>query len=141
MTRVFWTLALLTLIPACTATAPPRADPAISIRLANAGPRPMRCEIMFGHWVDRDLGIVQPGAVTGFIAQQQADGALYIERADGQRRLMIENVFCGAENNWQATVGEIDLARARVMRPHAVEARCVLPIGGRVNCAPPVLKP
>ncbi|MES1152096.1 MAG: hypothetical protein ABUL54_09385 [Dongia sp.] len=117
-------------------------DPTVAVNLRNDGARPMQCRIQFGHWVDRDLGVLGPGAGTRFeIQQQPRDGALYVERDDGQRKMMIENIFCHAPDDLQATVGQVDLAPARVARPREIEAGCALPQTGHVRCRPTVLKP
>jgi hypothetical protein len=124
----------------CTAAAPDD-DPTVTVALHNEGARPMQCRIQFGHWVDRDLGVLAPGAGTRFqIQQQPQDGALYVERDDGQRKMMIENIFCNAPNDLQATVGQVDLAPARVARPTAIDVACALPSTGHVQCRAVVLK-
>jgi hypothetical protein len=113
------------------------------VTLANTGVTPLACRIMFGHWVNRDLGIVRPGHETGFdIQQAPKDGALYIMRADGERRMMIQNLYCAAVGGPQSTEQQVDLAPARGSRPSAILARCALPPGaGQVGCAPAILKP
>jgi outer membrane lipoprotein SlyB len=101
--------------------------------------------MMFGHWVDSDLGPLVVGGVNGIavrVQQQQQDGALYVMRDDGQRRMMIENILCASPDNWRATVGQIDLAAVRAARAKEVWVVCVLPkIGGHVACSPPYFKP
>ena len=131
------------LLAACTTPAAgPTPDPTVHVRLANSGTEPLTCQLIFGHWVERDLGPLAPGADTGFnIQQQPKDGALYIMRDDGQRRMMIENLVCGRAGDWQQSRGEVDLAPARVARPREIRARCALPATGRADCAPLVLKP
>ena len=122
---------------------PADADPMVHVHLTNAGATPLRCRIMFGHWVNRDLGILAPGAETRFDMQQSPkDGALYIMRDDGQRRMMIENLFCARDGGPQATEGQVDLAPARSGRPREIVAACAMPAnGGRVECPPAILKP
>ena len=118
------------------------SDPTVSVSLHNDGATPMQCRIQFGHWVSRDFGALAPGAVTRFqIQQQPKDGALYVERDDGQRRMMIENIFCNAPDNLQATVGQLDLTPARSARMREIDAGCALPATGQVQCRPIVLKP
>jgi len=126
------------LLAACTGAAS-STDPSVHFRLTNAGTEPMQCKIIFGHWVDRDLGLLAPGGTTAFAAQQQRDGALYIERDDGQRRMMIENIFCARPNDWQASVGQVDLATVRAARPAAVDVSCILQSGGHVACRKPAV--
>ena len=141
-----WLLMVLGVILAAGCTGRRAAmvgDPTVHVQLANAGAAPLRCRIMFGHWVNRDLGTLAPGAETGFDMQQSPkDGALYIMRADGQRRMMIENLFCVRDGGPQATEGQVDLAPARSARPREIMATCAMPTaGGRVDCGPAALKP
>jgi hypothetical protein len=132
-------LCTLALVAGC-ATAQ-KDDPTVAVSLRNDGAHPMQCRIQFGHWVDRDLGVLAPGAATHFeIQQQPKDGALYVERDDGQRRMMIENIFCHAPDNLQATVGQVDLAPARVARARTIDVGCALPSDGHVRCAAVVLR-
>jgi hypothetical protein len=132
-------LAGLLWLAACAApSASSDGDPHLAIRVANTGPQPLRCKVLFGHWVDRDLGTIAPGASVSFDAQQQsADGALYVERADGLRKMMIENIACARDGDWHATSGEIDLAPARSNRETGINADCALrDANSRVVCAP-----
>jgi len=116
------------------------SDPTVAVNLHNDGATPMQCRIQFGHWVDRDLGVLAPAASTRFTIQQQPkDGALYVERDDGQRRMMIETIYCHAPDDLQATVGQVDLSIVRAARAGAVSVACVLPATGHVICDRPVL--
>ncbi len=134
-------LLILGLLLAGCATAA-TGDPTVSVNLRNDGARPMQCRIQFGHWVDRDLGLLAPGAVSQFqIQQQPKDGALYVERDDGQRKMMIENIFCHAPDDLQTTVGQVNLAPARSARAKEIDAACELPATGHVQCGPIALKP
>lgn len=121
------------------------ADPEVLIRISNARAEPLHCRLIYGHWVERDLGLatIGGGTATGIavtVQQQPEDGALYVLRDDGKRRMMVENIFCAEENNWQATVGQVDLSVVRQARPREVWVSCALPeTGGRVACSPPKL--
>ena len=144
--RLRLVLAAALLVAGCASDdAANRADPSVLIRISNARSEPLQCRMMFGHWVDRDLGVATIGAgtTTGIsvtVQQQPKDGALYIERDDGERRMMVENIFCARENDWQATVGQVDLAVVRAARPKEVWVSCALPeTGGRVVCSKPKL--
>jgi hypothetical protein len=136
---------LAVLLAGCAGDAAQSNDPEVLIRISNTGAEPLQCRMMFGHWVDRDLGVAMNGGdtATGILVavQQQAkDGALYIMRDDGERRMMVENIFCARPEDWQATVGQIDLAVLRSARPKQVWVSCALPeTGGRVVCAEPKL--
>ena len=111
-------------------------DRPVTLALANAGSEPLRCRLMFGHWVDRDLGALAPGGATALTMTQAAsDGALYIMRADGERKMMIETIQCAPSGDWMETFGQVDFAPIRSRRAHAIEASCAAPAaGGRTVC-------
>jgi hypothetical protein len=137
MMRLLSLLAATCLLAACAGGAAVSGDPEVTIRIANAGTEPLQCRLIFGHWVERDLGLVESDAISITVRQQPADGALYVMRPDGQRRMMLENIFCARPNDWQATVGQMDLAIVRIRKPATVAVSCALPAGGRVACSPP----
>jgi hypothetical protein len=111
-------------------------DRPVSLRLTNTGAEPLQCRLMFGHWVDRDLGRLAPGERVDIpMMQQDSDGALFILRDDGERRMMIETINCGRVGNWRETFGQVDLAPVRAARPTTIDALCAAPAGpGRVAC-------
>lgn len=116
--------------------APDAQDRTVSLALANAGQQPLRCRLMFGHWVDRDLGEIAPGAETELAMTQAArDGALYILRADGARKMMVETIQCAQAGDWMRNFGQVDFAPIRSRRAQAIEASCAAPAGGgRTSC-------
>ncbi len=72
---------------------------------------------MFGHWVDRDLGELPPGGAADLaMTQAAADGALYILRSDGARKMMIETIQCAQSGNWMQSFGQVDFAPVRSRR-------------------------
>ena len=121
---------------------PAADDRTLHLSLANTGAVPLHCRLMFGHWVEQDLGPIAPGAAVDLaISQAGKDGALYILRADGQRRMMIETIICGRDGDWMASYGQVDFAPARGSRPARIATSCALPAtGGRVACPPPRLE-
>jgi len=118
------------------------ADHVVSLRLANAGSQPLHCRLLFGHWVEQDLGEVGQGAAVEIAMMQSArDGSLYIERTDGQRLMMIENIVCGLNGDWMGSFEQIDLAPVRAGRPGGVTASCAAPAkSGRVVCTAPAFE-
>jgi hypothetical protein len=136
---VFMRCALLLAFASCTTT----ADRPINLRLTNTGAEPLQCRLMFGHWVDRDLGRLAPGERIDIrILQQSTDGALFILRDDGERRMMIETIHCHREGKWMETFGQVDLSPGRSSRASSIEAACEAPVGpGRVICPPIGLAP
>ena len=109
---------------------------AIRLRLVNEGASPLDCRLRFGHWIDRDLGTIAGGEGIEFpVSQQGSDGAFYVLRDDGNRRMMIETIECWRDQQWQASFAQVDFAPARARRPEAMVAACALPPqGGRVVC-------
>ncbi|MGH6893657.1 MAG: hypothetical protein ACREEP_15520 [Dongiaceae bacterium] len=120
----------------CAPGAVPTEDRPVSTTLTNGGSESLRCRLMYGHWVDRDLGELKPGASVALAMTQAAtDGALYVTRADGQRKMMIETILCGRGGDWMESLGQVDLAPIRSVRARAVAASCAAPRGeGRVAC-------
>lgn len=129
-------------LPAVGDEAPVDSHP-LHLDLANAGDTAIHCRVIFGHWVERDLGLVPAGGSVDLeMLQAEKDGALFIMRDDGQRRMMIETILCGLDGDWMASFGEVDFAPARSARPTRIEARCAVPApGGRVDCPPIRLTP
>ena len=126
-------LLCLGLLSSCASDA---QDQPVTLSLANAGNEPMRCRLMFGHWVDRDLGALAPGASTDVAMTQAAsDGALYVLRADGARKMMIETIQCAQSGDWMERFGQVDFTPIRSRRAQAIEASCAAPVGGgRTTC-------
>jgi hypothetical protein len=124
------------LLASCAHAQDAGQDRVVTLSLTNAGNQPLRCHVMFGHWVDRDLGALAPGAAARLeMAQAADDGALYIMRSDGARRMMIETIQCARPGSWMASFGQLDLAPIRSRRARTIEASCAAPAGGgRVAC-------
>jgi hypothetical protein len=135
--------AALALLAAALLAAPARAgDRALSLTLSNDGAVPLQCRLMFGHWVDRDLGTLPPGGrVAIALSQQAGDGALFVVRDDGRRRMMVETILCGRPGAAPDALGRVDLAPARGARPDAIAAACGAVAGGDATCRPVRLTP
>jgi hypothetical protein len=104
----------------------------VTLSIANDGAEPMRCLILFAHWVTTEAGTMRPnGALSIAMFQQDSDGALWIPRADG-RRMMIETIVCGAAARWAETRGQISLLPARAGREARYGTTCRL--HGVVTC-------
>lgn len=134
MKNVFRMLGLCAaLLSSCTAA--PQDQPVI-LSLTNTGAEPLRCRLMFGHWVDRDLGELPPAAATEIAMSQAAgDGALYVMRSDGARKMMIETIQCAQPGKWMQSFGQVDFAPIRSRRARTIEASCAAPVQeGRVAC-------
>ena len=111
----------------------------VTLSIANAGAEPMRCLILFAHWVTTEAGTIRPdGELEIAMFRQGRDGALFIPRADG-RRMMIETIACGGAARWAETRGQIPLLPARAGRDAGYRTTCRL--GGAVVCADPTPLP
>ena len=107
-------------------------DPTVEIAIANAGNQPLRCMILFGHWITQDLGVVAPGGASKIAMWRgRPAGALYIPRFDG-RKMMIENVVCGGLAAWGETLGQIPLLPIRASSGARFAVACKL--ADRVGC-------
>lgn len=126
----------LLVLASCAADRQDAADTPVTIDLENAGAEPLRCQLIFGHWVERQLGEVAPGAsVELALMRAGADGGLYVWRPDGERKMMVENVICGRLDGWRESLGQVDLTMLRRHAAAHATARCAAPAGpGRVSC-------
>ena len=128
---MMWRIVVLCLCLGLLSCASDAQDRTVTLALANAGQQPLRCRLMFGHWVDRDLGEIAPGSTTELTMTQAAgDGALYVMRADGERKMMIETIQCAQAGDWMRNFGQVDFAPIRSRRARAIEASCAAPVGG-----------
>jgi hypothetical protein len=99
-------------------------DQPVMLSIANEGPGPLRCLVMFAHFVTTDVGTVAPGAeVSISMSRQNSDGALWIARADG-RKMMIETIECGAAARWAETRGQVSLLPLRAGHDQRYHSRC-----------------
>jgi hypothetical protein len=119
------------------------ADRPVALELTNSGAEALQCSIVFGHWVYRELDILAPGETRDIAVTQAArDGALYIERYDGARQMMIENLTCDRTVNRHDSRGLLDLSPARSTRIDLIAAQCAAPEGaGRVICRIAAMSP
>lgn len=107
-------------------------EQAVTLLIANEGQEPLRCMILFAHFLVMDVGQILPsGDLSIAMFRQDGDGALWIPRADG-RRMMIETIDCGAVSRWAETRGQISLLPARAGRDMHYSSRCRL--NGTVVC-------
>ena len=123
----------------CAARADAPDEDAVTLSIANESPEPLRCTILFAHFVVTDVGTILPSADLSIaIFRQDGDGALWIPRADG-RRMMIETIDCGSTSRWAQTRGQISLLPARAGRDARYSAHCRL--DGTVVCDDPTPLP
>lgn len=102
-------LVALALLAGCAAA----GDEPVILSIVNAGPAPLRCLVIHGHWVTADVPVIGPGASTDIaVLRDPAERSLFTLREDG-RRLMIEQVACGLDEVWSATLTYADVEAAR----------------------------
>jgi hypothetical protein len=127
---------VLLILTSCVADRQDVADAAVTINLGNSGTEPLRCQLIYGHWVERQLGEIAPGAsIKVELTRAAEDGGLYNMRPDGQKKMMVENIICGRLAGWKESLGQVDLDELRRHPATTVEASCIAPTGaGRVAC-------
>lgn len=127
---------MLLILTSCVADRQDAADTPLTINLTNTGAEPLRCQLIYGHWVERGLGEVAPGTSVKIEVMRAAkDGGLYNMRPDGKMAMMVENVICGRLEGWKESLGQVDLDQLRRHPAARVEASCAAPTGaGRVAC-------
>lgn len=131
---------LAILLGACAAApAEQQGDLEVTLTVANDGTAPLRCMLIFGHWVELDAGRIAPGASLALALRRQAsDGALYVPRYDG-RKMMLENLICGPLLDWWPRRADIPLLPLRATAAPRFAASCHLTEGvaGRAACTSP----
>jgi hypothetical protein len=128
--------ALAAAVGACATSGPAGPEAPVALRIVNRGSDPIHCMINFGHWVTQDLGVIEKnGWKTVQFHRQPSDGALYIPRADGQRLMMIENIFCSATDDSAASRGQVPLLAIQAGQSHRYTSTCRA--GQPVQCEAP----
>ena len=127
-------MALLCLaIVAGSASAATDLKTILSIR--NDSGEPLKCVILYGHWITTDIPEIAPGKIQSVdIMRAMKDGALYIPRFDG-RHMMIERIACGRVDSWWESSGDIPLLPLRETGVAMSETRCHL--ATRADCSTP----
>jgi len=105
----------------------------LALELRNDGARALRCVMVKAHFMSETLGTIAGGGRLAFALQRDpADGSLFVLAHDG-RRQMIENILCGADDDWANTRGELPLLPLRRSAATAAELRCAA--DGRLDCS------
>ncbi|MGB7101143.1 MAG: hypothetical protein WBD95_20555 [Xanthobacteraceae bacterium] len=106
----------------------------MTLSIKNDDASALRCAVIFAHWVTTDVGPI-PSGQTATVAMTRGPqpGALHIARFDG-RPMMIENIICGAEQNWSNTFDQLplNLVRDTAALTYQMECRAA----PRVVCTP-----
>ena len=106
----------------------------VSLHLTNGGDRPLRCVMVIAHFMSLALGVVAPGdTLAVMLERNNDDGSLFVRSADGRAK-MIENILCGASDDWSQTRGEVPLLPLRSSPPVGAAMTCRLE--GRLHCVP-----
>ncbi len=120
----------------CAARAGAADEDAVTLSITNESLEPLRCTIVFAHFVSKDVGTIAPRAeVSLLMFRQKNDGALWIPRADG-RKMMIETIDCGAAALSAETRGQVPLLSVRASHHLRYHSACRW--SGAVVCADPV---
>ena len=93
--------------------APRASDATVTLSIKNDDTRPLRCAVIFAHWVTTDVGPIASGQTAKVsMTRGPQPGALHIARFDG-RPMMIENIICGAEQDWSDSFNQLPLTFVR----------------------------
>lgn len=119
----------------CTPSPAESPDEAVTVHIRNDGGQALRCVLLLGHWMSRDVGVIDSGVAHALVMRRDGhDGSLFILSADG-RRMMIENLVCGSADAWAETLGQVLLTPVRGSGASALRTSCR--VDGRVTCTPP----
>ena len=100
------------------------AGATVTLSIINDDTRSLRCSVIFAHWVTTDVGPIAPGeAAIVTMTRGPQPGALHIARFDG-RPMMIENIICGAEQNWSDSFDQLPLTSVRDNAGSAYQMDC-----------------
>ncbi|HVJ36115.1 MAG TPA: hypothetical protein VND94_23620 [Terriglobia bacterium] len=103
--------------------------------IRNDGSEPLKCMILFGHWVTLDIADIPAGGKGQVeIMRAAKDGALYVPRFDG-RHMMVERIACGRATGWWESLGDIPLLGLRATAMPSSETHCRLQ--ERAQCSEP----
>lgn len=116
-------------------TASAATDLKTTLSIRNDSSEPLKCVILYGHWITTDIAEIAPGKAQRVdIMRAAKDGALYIPRFDG-RHMMIERIACGRVDSWWESSGDIPLLPLRETAEATSETHCRL--AARANCSVP----
>lgn len=124
-----WAVSACLLWPAVAAASGPDG---LVLRVETEQARALRCVMVMAHFMSAELGEAVPGVPLDIGLQRDASqGTLFVLSDDG-RRQMVENIICGAADDWSATRSDLALQDLR----HATETHSVFRcrIAGRVHC-------
>jgi hypothetical protein len=118
------------------ACAPVAAQPApVALTLANTAGEALRCQVIYAHWVTGELPPLAPGGAATLQARRDpTTREVFVPRDGDGRRLMVEEILCGADADWSATLTHIDLEAVKRGEAAAFDLTCDL--ADRVACAP-----
>ena len=110
-------------------------DPgAVRLTVENASGTDIRCVAMLAHFVTADLPVIASGATHHLVFKRLRGGGLAFGAHDGEP-LMIENLLCGTDSAWSASVQDLPLLALRSDEHKSLSFRCVSD-GNRLDCKP-----
>jgi len=111
----------------CFAVTPASAADGVALSLASEGTRTLRCQLIYAHWVTFDLPTLEAGDRVQFTVQRDtATRELFVPREPDGRRMMLEGVLCGADDDWSRTLTLLDLEAVKRGEDLAFERRCAI---------------
>ena len=112
------------------------AESDIALVVANRGAEPLRCLVVFGHWVTADVPVFGPGAsATVTLRRDSVEHSLFVPRSSDGRRMMVEDLACDRDAAWGQSLVHVGLDPVRQGTGTRYEVACDL--DGGAGCGAP----
>ncbi|MGF1627200.1 MAG: hypothetical protein ACFCVH_20145 [Alphaproteobacteria bacterium] len=114
--------------------APPHGGFApVTVDLKNESPRAMRCVVLLAHFVTRTPDPVASGGEVSLMFERQPGSGVLAYGSHAGSPMLVENLLCGADHDWDGTRADIPLTTIRSGNASAYVVTCRLE--GRVVCS------
>jgi hypothetical protein len=105
-------LVLMIAVQGCSAPEEERAPVVLKID-NNTNDAVLRCQLVLAHFMTGDLAPAAPGQMIEIDLQRDAATSTMLYLGPGGRLVAVENVLCGADDDWMATRNDINLTPLR----------------------------
>jgi hypothetical protein len=116
-------LALMIAVQGCSAPEEERAPVVLKI-VNNINDAVLRCQLVLAHFMTGDLAPAAPGRVIEIGLLREAATSTLVYLGPGGRLVAVENVLCGADDDWMATRNDINLMPLRAGGTQQLQIAC-----------------
>ena len=106
----------------------------VRLAIENASGMGIRCVAMLAHFVTVDRPVLASGDTHHLVLQRQSGGGLSFGAHDGEP-MMLENLLCGTDSAWSASVQDLPLLALRSDEREPWSFRCTAD-GSKLACEP-----